>query len=260
MAVQRTFIQTKLFQAMIVFGIVWLFVALGPQWVVIPIRASLMTITVPIQKVFSVVAFEIGDGFHFFSSIGELKNENERLEKERLRLFAENALLTDIKNENEELRKQLGLLPRETFVLKASAVIGRDVSGLGNWISIDQGSLDGIRKGMPVIVNAGVLIGKVAEVFPSSSRVMLISNPESLINGITLDTDAKGIVKGEYGLSLLFDIVLQADILKAGDTVVTSGLGGDMPRGLLIGTLQEIRLSSDRLFQQASLVSPVPFD
>lgn len=260
MAVRRKFIQTKLSRALIALGVLSVFALFSPDWLIAPVRTSVMTVAWPIQKIFSVTAFEFGDTFRFFTSIGDLKNENERLEKERLRLLVENARLADVGRENEELRQQIGLLPRDRFSLKPAAVIGRDVSGLGNWISIDQGSLQDIRKGMPVIVGAGVLVGKVEKVFPSSAHVMLLSNPESLVNGIALETDAKGIVKGEYGLGLLFDMVLQADTLQTGDRVVTSGLGGDLPQGLLIGALQEVRFSEDHLFQQASLVSPVKFD
>lgn len=260
MAVRRKFIQTKFFRATVIFAGLWIFVAYGPGWLVAPIRTSVMTLTLPLQKIFSVMAFELRDTFGFFASISDLKSENERLEKEHLRLFVEHSQFVDVSKENEELRRQIGLLPRNQFSLKSAEVIGRDISGLGNWISINQGSLDGIRKGMPVIVDAGVLVGTVSEVFPSNARVMLLSNPESLVSGVALETDAKGIVKGEYGLGLLYDMVLQADALKAGDTVVTSGLGGDMPRGLLIGTLQETHFSGDRLFQQASIIMPVRFD
>lgn len=256
MALRRKFIQTKFFRAVIIFGVVWIFVWFSPGWLVAPFRAGVMTVSIPFQKIFSTAAFQLGDTFRFFLSIGELKSENERLEKERVRLIAENAKLSDVSKENEELRGQLELLPREKFSLKSAEVIGRDV----NWLYINQGSFNGLQKGMPVIINAGVLIGRVTEVFPSNSKVMLISNQESLINGATIDTNARGIVKGEYGLGLLFDAVLQSDVLKAGDTVVTSGLGGDIPKGLLIGTLQESRFSSDRLFQQATLVSPVKLD
>lgn len=258
--VGRKFTQTKLFRALIVFGILLFFVFFQPRFLMEPLRAIAMTVSLPFQKIFSVVAFEVSDTFYFFSSIGELKSENERLEKEQLRLAIDNAKLKDILKENEELRTAIGLLPREKFTLRPAQVIGRDASGLGNWISIDQGSLQGVEKNMPVIVGAGALVGRVADVAPSSARIMLISNPDSLINGVALDTEARGIVKGEHGLGLLLDMVLQADTLRSGDSVVTSGLGGDLPEGLLIGTLQEPRFSDDRLFQQASIASPVKFD
>jgi rod shape-determining protein MreC len=260
MVVHRKFTQTRFFQALIIFLVLWIFVSFGPTWLIAPLRTSVATVTLPFQKIFSVTAFELGDIYRFFSSIGELKSENERLEKERLQLLVENARYADVSKENDELRKEIGLLPRDKFSLKAATVIGRDVSGMGNWISIDQGSLDGITNGMSVIVDKGVLIGRVVEIFPSNARVMLLSNPESLVSGIALDTEATGIVRGEYGLGFLFDMVLQTDTLTVGDSIMTSGLGGDVPRGLLIGTLQDVHLSNDRLFQQASVVSPVRFD
>ncbi|MFZ2187888.1 MAG: rod shape-determining protein MreC [Candidatus Moraniibacteriota bacterium] len=260
MAVRRKFIQTKLFRALIIFFALWLFISFSPAWLISPVRTTVMTVMFPVQKIFSVLAFELNDAFRFFTSIGELKSENERLEKERIRLLVANARCSDMSKENEELHRAIGLLPRDMFSLRSATVIGRDVSGLGNWISIDQGSFAGVAKGMSVIVDKGVLIGKVIEVFPAASRVMLLSNPESLVSGTALDTGAQGIVKGEYGLGLLFDMVPQADTLKSGDSIVTSGLGGDVPKGLLIGTLQDPHLSSDRLFQQAALVSPVSID
>jgi rod shape-determining protein MreC len=256
MALRRKFVQTKFFRTIMIFCAIWIFVLIGPLWLIAPIRASVMTVTFPLQKIFSITAFRVADIWHLFFSIGEINKENERLEKERLRLLSENAKFAGVSQENDELRRQLGLLPRGQFSLKAADVIGRDV----NWIYINQGLLNGMQKGMPVIVNAGVLVGRIAEVFPSNAKVMLISNQESLINGVAIDTGAEGIVKGEHGLGLLLDAVSQADVLKTGDTVVTSGLGGDIPKGLLIGILQEPRFSSDRLFQQAPLVAPVRFD
>ena len=113
---------------------------------------------------------------------------------------------------------------------------------------------------MAVSVEAGVLVGRVDEVYPLTSRVELLTHSESIVNAVTLDTNAEGIVKGEHGLGVVYDMVLQSDQLKNGDTVVTSGLGQVIPKGLLIGTLQDIRLTDDKLFQRATIQSPVRFD
>jgi len=260
MTVHRKFTQTKFFQALILFGIIWFFAWVSPSWFFAPVRTVVMTVTFPFQRIFSNVAFGLNNTYLFFVSIGDLKSENERLEKERRQLLVENALYGDIRKENEELRREIELLPRETFSLEPATVIGRDISGVGNWISIDKGSSSGIRAGMSVIVDNGIFVGRVVEVFLASSRVMLLSNGESLVSGISIDSEAKGIVKGEYGLGLFLDMVLQTDTLKAGDTIITSGLGGDVPRGLLIGTLQNIHLSNDKLFQQATIIPPLRLD
>ncbi len=259
MALRRKFIQTKFFRALIVFSILLLGFLFPPRFIMEPLRVVATTVSWPVEQLFASIAFQARDTFGFFASVGSLKSENEYLQGENTRLLAENARALDTAKENEELRRELDLLPRADFKLKATEVIGRDVTGLGNWIAVDGGAVDGITRGMPVIVEGGVLVGRVTEVFPKSARVMLLSNPESLISGVTLENNAQGIIKGEHGLGILFDMVLQDDVLKASDTVVTSGLGGELPKGLLVGTIQERRLSEDHLFQQASVVSPVDF-
>lgn len=260
MALRRKFYQTKLFRALLVSGAILLCLFFQPTFLMNPLRGMLATVSWPLEGLFSAVAFEVRDTLHFLSSIGDLKSENERLEKKNTELLAENSKWQSISRENEELRKQIGLLPREKFDLQAGEVIGRDAAGVGNWITVNQGSFQGIEKGMPVIVDGEVLIGRVIEVYPKSAKVMLLSNPESRVSGITVTGSAQGIALGEHGLGILFDMVLQAETLKDGDRLVTSGLGGEFPKDLFIGTLQQVRLSEDRLYQRASVVSPVNFD
>ena len=150
-------------------------------------------------------------------------------------------------------------MPRDKYQLKSAEVIGRDAGGVGNWITVNVGSTQEIAQGMPVIAEGEVLIGRVMEVFPKSSRVMLLSHPDSRISGITVDSGAQGIIKGEHGLGILLDMVLQSDTLRSGDRLVTSGLGGELPKNLFVGSIQETRLTDDNLYQRASVVSPINF-
>ena len=76
---------------------------------------------------------------------------------------------------------------------------------------------------------------------------------------MTVESGAKGVAKGEYGLGIIFDMVLQTDSINTGDSVITSGIGGEIPRGLYVGTIQEIHQSDDHLFQQAVLTAPIQF-
>ncbi len=231
-----------------------------PRFIFQPLRVVLTVVAWPVQGIFSSVAFEVRDVASFLGSIGSLKRENEQLSAQNIRLLAENAKWQSVSQENDELRKELNLLPREAFQLKAAEVVARDAAGLGSWLTIDQGSLDGVERGMPVIVYDGVLVGRVTEVFPGSARVMLLSHPESLVSGVTVEGESQGIVKGEYGLGIVLDMVLQDAPLHAGDHLVTSGLGGDFPKNLTVGTLQDVHSSVDHLYQRSSVVSPVRFD
>ncbi|MDP2837696.1 MAG: rod shape-determining protein MreC [Candidatus Moranbacteria bacterium] len=259
MTLRRKFTQTKLFRALIAAAFLLFCIIFQPRFIMEPLRAVLATVSWPIHGVFSSLAFEIRDGVHFLSSIGELKRENERLHQETVRLMAENTKWQAVASENEELRQELALLPRETFDLKAAQVIGRDAAGAGNWLTVDQGTRQGIKRGMPAIAYGSVLIGRVTEVFPESARIMPLTHPDSVVSGVTVPGQAQGIVKGEYGLGILFDMVLQDTTLQSSDRLVTSGLGGELPQDLFIGTLQAVRLSPDHLYQQASVIPPVDF-
>jgi len=188
-----------------------------------------------------------------------MRDENARLIRENDDLAAELANLQGVKKENDIFRQQLELIPREKFNLESSLVIGQDPQGLGSWIIIDKGRADGIEIGMPVIVSEGILIGKIDEVNSDSSKVNLLTDSASAVNATDLETDARGLVRGAFGLGLFLDMVAQTDILNKGDTIVTSGLGGEFPKGLLIGNIQEVRDSPDKLFQQAIIAPRVKY-
>lgn len=255
----KNYFQTKLFKVILVVAVFGLLAFLNPGNFFNPVRSVFSAATYPFQSGLQFLAFNISQIGDFISSIGELKSENERLSEENRKIMAENAALKDMKKENELLREQISLAPREKFDLEAALVIGQDPHGLGNWLVINKGKRNGVEKDMPVIVSGGILVGKVEQVFPGSSKVILLTNPESAVNAVISETEAKGIIKGEFGLGLLLDMVLQTDIIQAGDEVITSGIGGNIPRGLLVGKIQEVRSSADKLFQQASVVPLVKF-
>lgn len=259
MSFRHSFTETKFFRAVVVAAILAVGVYFSPRFIMEPLRTVLSTIGFPFQALFSTVAFGLSDTTSFLGSIGELKGENERLLADNTRLLAENARYEAVASENDELRRELEMLPRENYRLKPAGIIGRDTAGLGNWLTIDAGSFAGVTEGMPVIVYGGVLIGRVTEVFPQSARIMLLSNPDSLVSGITLEGEAQGIVKGEYGLGILLDMVLQDATLQAGHRVVTSGLGGTYPKNLLIGVIDDPQPTADLLYQRAAVTSPVDY-
>ena len=253
----RTFVSLKFFKVFVVAVVFGLLILLNPWKIFNPLRSIALTISYPVSKFFYGISLKITDTKDFLASIGQLGKDNEILLRKNQELTSENARLQNVENENIELREQLGMLPREKFELRAASVIGLDMKGSGGWMEIDKGSKDGMVAGMPVIVSKGVLIGKIEEVYFATARVQLITNPKSTVNIMTAKGGSMGVVKGEYGLGLSLDMVLQSDQLNVGDAIVTSGVGGNFPRGLYVGTLQEIHPSEDNLFQQGVIVSPV---
>jgi rod shape-determining protein MreC len=221
-----------------------------------PIRNVVLSVSSPFLKTFRIFSGGVSGFFDFLGSIGDLKAENERLIEENQRLIAENNRIKDAEKENQSLRKELDLAPRRDFDLEASFIIAQDPQGLGSYFLIDKGESAGIKTGMAAIVSTGILIGRVAESHSNTAKITLVTDSSSAINAEAQSSGARGIVRGEYGLGLKMDMVSQAEILNEGETVITSGLGGNIPRGLTIGKISQIGQSPDKLFQEA-LIAPI---
>lgn len=249
------YITPKMIKLAAVAAVCLLLIFLNPRGIFSPARQVFWVAVHPFQKTFYILSRKTKETFDFLASISELRQENEHLLKENDSLSAASAMLEQEKKENETLREQLGLIPRAKFDLEASFIIGQDPQNLGSWISIDKGSFSGIQSGMPVIVSDGILVGRVEEVFGNTSRVNLLTSPSSSVSVTDLESGAKGIIKGEFGLGVIMDMVSQTDVLNNGDSIVTSGLSGDMPKGLLVGKVQSFAPTGDKLFQQA-VISP----
>ena len=227
---------------------------LNPKGFFNPLRGFFLMVSAPVQGMFYQASGKIGETVYFLKSLSELKNENANLLKENNFLAAKIAELEQEKSENITLREQLNLLPRDKFNLVGGFVIGRDPQGSESWIIFDKGEKDGIAPGMPAIISNGILIGKVEEVYSGSSRINLLTGSNSFVNVADVETGAKGSARGEYGLGIVLDMVTQSDVLNEGDSVVTSGLGSNIPRGLLVGKIKEVKKSQDKLFQEAVIV------
>ena len=218
-----------------------------------PFRFAITVVTQPVERVFSFLGFKIGETFSSFASIATFKEENARLLADNLALQSDNARLHDVEKENTVLREQLGA-PKDTrWDTVAAEVIGRDAEGSGRWIAINRGTIDGLTKGMAVVVGGGILVGQVDEVSLTSAKVLVLTHPDSVVNVTDEVTSARGVVRGEYGLGIVLDMVPQTDALNIGDRIITSGLGGTLPPSLVVGTLGDIRQTPDRLFQQAAI-------
>jgi len=255
----QNYFSSKLFKLTIILAVCGLLVFLNPKGIFAPVRNIFATVFYPFEKIFYISSRKLSDTGEFLGSISKLRLENERLIKENNLLTSQLATLTDEKKENENLRRELDLLPRKKYELEAGFIIGQDPQKMGSWLIIDKGSVDGISQGMPAIVFEGIVVGKIGEVSLKSSKIDLLTNSSSSVSAADLNTGAKGIVRGEFGLGVILDMVAQTDALNIGDDVVTSGLGGDIPKGLLIGKIQEIRTTQDKLFQQALVIPQVKY-
>ncbi len=224
-----------------------------------PLQSISNVVAKPFARIFSGAGFWLNKKIYFISSIGELKNQNEQLFNENLKLKAELVGRNETENENRILREEIGLMAQNDFETEACFILGQTLSQNRKVIYLDKGSANGIKKGMPVIIGGGILVGKTSKIYKTSSEVELVLDRNNKINAEVQEIQVKGIVQGEYGTSSTINMIPQTAEIESGQTVITSGLGDVYPRGLLIGYVGRIEMTVDQLFKKASLELPVQF-
>ena len=178
-----------------------------------------------------------------------LKQRIAELQKESN--LKEEALLA-----NERLRKLLQFREKLSTSMVAAEVIGQDPSSWFKSVTINKGERDGVRKGMAVISPEGV-VGQILKAAPHYATVLLITDYNSAIDSIVQKTRARAIVEGKGENRCQLKYLLRTEEVKVGDVILTSGLGGNFPKGLLIGEIRKVEKKGHGIFQYAELVPSV---
>jgi len=188
-----------------------------------------------------------------FLRIGTLSRSVRILENKNSGLEAQLAQLESLKNENNDLRKQLELLPKKKYSIVTADVIGHSSDGARDVLIINRGLKDGIREEMPVIVNEGVVVGKIDKADEFTSALVLVTDVEFRLAAAIVGTSAQGLVRGARGLDVIIEDIPRDISISIGDKVVTTGLDGIFPPDLLIGTIRTVQAPGNEIFQSASL-------
>lgn len=141
---------------------------------------------------------------------------------------------------------------------EAAAVIGRDYSPFFQYIIINKGSDQGLRRGMPVVTQQG-LVGNIAAVSPVASRVQLINDAGSSVNVLVQPSEAEAVLNGTLTGEIILELIPQNANVQPGGLILTSGLGGNYPSNLVIGQVSTVRSRDYDLFQSASVQPAVNF-
>ena len=193
-----------------------------------------------------------------YLALVHVREENAHLRLELTRVKSDQARLAELETENRHLSELLEL--RDVLGLSAVAanVIGSDATGLSHTLILASGESNGLRPGMAVLSNQGV-VGKIIAVSPHASRVLLIDDHNSALDGFDQRSRARGIVAGLVDDGLILKYTDRSEDIRAGDPVVTSGLDGIFPRGLLVGTIKYVHREGPGLFLNVSIAPAVEF-
>jgi rod shape-determining protein MreC len=257
-----------------------------------PIRNLSLTVTSPAQGSLRDVASPVNNFVAGITDRGDLAEENERLRSENEALLVQLAAQQDAQQRISELEDAIGVKEsRPEDSLTAASVIAEDTTGLKRLIAIDRGQADGVEEGMVVLSRNGSLIGTIARVFDDFAWVRLITDPDSAVNvQIASPTSAqevqaggspnvvtpdatpppeasstrppqapaaeeavRAVLKGDLRQGAFLELVPSDAAVARGDLVITSGHGGNYPRGLLLGSVQEVEGRPQAPFQNAKI-------
>lgn len=217
----------------------------------------------PIQRGFNYLRYWILGYRDVFPQIDQLEEKVAKLEKENDELKQKNIDYDLIKNENIILKEQMNLSNKYPEYKTLSAqIISYDSNSWQEVLIINQGSNDGVKEGMTVIGNEG-LVGYIKTVFPETSQVILIIDSGSSVSGRISKSRESVICRGELGLkenSQMKLMYIPTDVeLTIGDIVETSGLGGIYKKGIKIGQVEEIVKTENVLENYAIIKTSVNF-
>jgi rod shape-determining protein MreC len=196
------------------------------------------------------------------SRVRDLATENADYRDQIDQLNSELVRMHELEVENADLRQLLIMKERTgPGAYVPVQVIARDDIPYVQAVTIDHGALDGIKPDAVVITHQG-LVGRVEKVNPTTSKVRLINDLNSSVS-VRLQTDSRttGVLRGQsQGNLMVVAYIPQTDVVSQGDWVLTSGLGGMYPEGLVVGRVARVERKDADPFQAAVIESAVAMD
>lgn len=230
-----------------------------PPAVASGVKNAVRSAMAPLQESVAETIRRLRAGWDTVRGLGGLAAENQRMATEIARLLGEVRNLRSLERENEQLRAVLGFTSRAQGDLIPAEVIARGRDGWWQTFRINKGRSQGVETNMAVISVDG-LVGRVVSVAERSAEVLLISDPTCRVAGQVLRTGSFGIVSGrgpqwDGSVVCRMEFINKNIPIRPGDEVITSGLGGVFPRGLLIGYVDRVAVDRSGLYQYADVIS-----
>ena len=191
-----------------------------------------------------------------YATVAGFRAENERLRKRIQELEIERSKLLEAGATNRHLQQLLGFRSHLPSGSITASIIGNSASSWFQSCLLDKGSVDGIQKGMAVVTPLGV-VGQVVSVTGHSAKVLLITDANSGVDVLVQRTRARGIVSGSLENVTIMKYVKRSEDIQEGDRLITSGLDGVFPKGLMVAIVVKVHKQSLGLFQHVEVLPAV---
>ena len=224
-----------------------------PWW-----QGMLLEIAVPFQEAVAIPANLLGNTWRSYLDLVDLRAENDGLRLNLAELEETNLQLREALVSSGHLDQIVDMRDDFEIPMLPSTVVGLDVNPFFRSILVDRGSEHGVLAGNPVITHEGV-VGVVTRTSAHAAKTMLVLDRQSAVDAIVQRSRTRGIVQGGGNGELVFEFEGRGGDVRAGDQILTSGLGGVYPKGLKLGEVTELAEAGRSLLQVAVVRAAVDF-
>ncbi len=253
------FLNSKNIQAIVLILVIAGLLVLALSGYLTPLFNLSLNPLISLQSWLSVRYVSVRDFLTTPGNITELREQNAILESQVTQLQTQ---LIEMEERLGEAQVCFALLdfgrtnPQYDYI--AATVVGREISPFLQYIIIDKGTEDGVLYGMPVVIQQG-LVGRVDAVIAGAARIKLITDSTSVVNIYLQSAEIEAQLQGSLTGDLFLDMIPLGEVVKPGDVVLTSGLGGNYPPNIFVGQVLSTQNRENALFQTASVQPIVDF-
>lgn len=215
-------------------------------------RVAVNTVAAPISRAGKWLSTPFRSFFAWVDDLGVSRGELKELRTQNKELRSRVVALEETRLDNQRLAQLVTSTNAQGYKGIDATVISMPPGSWEQVITVDKGTKAGVAINMPVLGPYG-LLGQVVEVGPSYSRVRLTTDQKSGIASLIQRGRESGITKGTIKGGLTLDFVSNESTVTAGDVVLTSGIGGVYPKGLLIGEVLEVSKETNSLYKSIKL-------
>jgi rod shape-determining protein MreC len=226
-----------------------------------PVEDLLLWTVKPINSRLYGLGASFSDSYNTSKKNTDLQAKIDSLTREVAALTVASSQCHDVAEENNKLKAILKFSAESSSKSVAAKIIAKEAVSDGGDIIIDRGKRDGLRSGLVVVSEEGIVVGKVIEAKDSSAQVCLTISPNCQLAGMVQNQNhTQGITDGDLGLTIKMNYIPQLEKIAPGDIITTSGLGDNIQRGLVIGRITQVRNGSNEVWQEATIEPPLNFD
>jgi rod shape-determining protein MreC len=223
-----------------------------------PWASPLLDAVVPLQKAIALPIDFVRHAWSGYVALLDVGDQNAQLVQRIHALEEENLQLREALVAGGRLARIAEMRADFEVPMLPTQLVGSDVSAFFRSVLVDRGRSQGVRSGMPVISEEGV-VGLVTATSERAARTTLLLDRQTAIDGTVQRSRTRGIVRGRGSDVVEFEFVSRGADVAVGDVVITSGLDGVYPKGLRVGTVSAVAEADAGLLRSATLVPAVDF-